>query len=148
MMRLIVAVRHPVGAGSIGFTRLASGSVSAIGRKQPPLLGMRAFGSVTARSAKQAAANGPDGMQLNGQLAPVVVPHDQADDARKAVFFGSQPDLLFDGGEGPRRQPTGPGSTASSAAATYSSAAGSDRPPRNRSHQGQGDTGQQRCGRS
>src|SRR6185312_14131098 len=66
VMRLIVEVRHPVGAGSRGLTRLPSGRWNANGRKQPPLLGMRPSGSVTERTAKHAAAYGPDAMQLNG----------------------------------------------------------------------------------
>src|ERR1700722_4956847 len=66
VMRLMVEVRQPVGAGSRGLTRVPSGRLKSSGRKQPPLLGMRPSGSVTARRAKQAAAYGPDGMQLNG----------------------------------------------------------------------------------
>src|SRR5579872_3486449 len=66
VMRLIVDVRQPVGAGSRGLTRLPSGRWNEIGRKHPPLFGTRPSGSVTARKAKQAAAYGPDAMQLNG----------------------------------------------------------------------------------
>jgi hypothetical protein len=65
-IRLIVAVRQLTGAGGRGFTRLPSGSTVSRARKQPPLLGIRDSGSVTERSAKHAAAYGPDAMQLNG----------------------------------------------------------------------------------
>src|SRR5436305_14990638 len=64
VMRLIVAVRAFTGAGSRGLTIKPAGSVSVIGRKQPPLLGMA--GLVTARTAKQAAARLPEGTQLIG----------------------------------------------------------------------------------
>ena len=42
------------------------GRRSLIGRKQPPLVGM--VGSVSARTAKHAAASEPDGTQLSGPL--------------------------------------------------------------------------------
>ena len=45
----IVAVRALTGAGSRGLTRLPSGRVRVMGRKQPPLPGIE--GSVTARTA-------------------------------------------------------------------------------------------------
>ena len=71
-MRLIVAVRALTGAGERGLTRLPAGSSSEIGRKQPPLLGID--GSVTARTAKQAAARLPDGTQLTGPRTCGLVP--------------------------------------------------------------------------
>ena len=50
VMRLIVAVREPTGAGSHGFTSVPSGRWSDTGRKQPALVGI--VGSVRARTAK------------------------------------------------------------------------------------------------
>src|SRR6185437_4186116 len=64
VIRLIVEVRAFTGAGSVGLTRLPSGRCSDIGRKHPALVGIA--GSVSARIAKHAAANEPDGTQFNG----------------------------------------------------------------------------------
>src|SRR5918993_275530 len=72
VIRLIVAERAFTGAGERGLTRLPSGKVRLIGRKQPPLFGID--GSVTALTAKQAAARLPDGTQLTGPRACGLVP--------------------------------------------------------------------------
>ena len=72
VIRLIVAERAFTGAGERGLTRLPSGKVRLIGRKQPPLFGID--GSVTALTAKQAAARLPDGTQFTGPRACGLVP--------------------------------------------------------------------------
>src|SRR5581483_12342765 len=69
---LMVTARQPTGAGARGLTTLPSGSTSETGRKQPPLVGIDA--SVSARTAKYAAACAPDGTQLNGPLTCALVP--------------------------------------------------------------------------
>ena len=72
VIRLIVAVREPTGAGATGFTSDPLGRCSVTGRKQPALVGI--VGSVSARTAKYAAAWDPDGTQLNGPLSCAPVP--------------------------------------------------------------------------
>ena len=72
VMRLMVEVRALTAAGSCGLTIVPLGRRSVIGRKQPPLVGM--VGSVSARTAKHAAASEPDGTQLSGPFTCGLVP--------------------------------------------------------------------------
>ena len=71
-MRLIVEVRALTGAGSRGLTMRALRQVEADRRKQPALVGI--VGSVSARTAQQAAASEPDGTQFIGPRTCGLVP--------------------------------------------------------------------------
>src|SRR4029077_8405273 len=71
-MRLIVEVRALTGAGAAGLTIVPGGRFRLIGRKHPPLVGIS--GSVSARTAQQAAASDPDGTQFIGPLTWGLVP--------------------------------------------------------------------------
>src|SRR5215468_1360248 len=72
VIRLMVEVRAFTGAGSSGLTIDPLGSRRVSGRKHPPFVGMR--GSVSARTAKQAAASEPEGTQLRGPRTCALVP--------------------------------------------------------------------------
>src|SRR4029077_15980885 len=72
VIRLMVEVRAFTGAGSSGLTIEPLGKRNATGRKHPPLVGMR--GSVSARTAKHAAASEPEGTQLSGPRTCALVP--------------------------------------------------------------------------
>src|SRR3984957_20535208 len=71
-MRLIVEGRALTGAGASGLTMVPCGSLSRIGREEPPLVGIS--GSVSARTAQHASASDPDGTQFIGPLTWALVP--------------------------------------------------------------------------